>query len=133
MQVQEELVEAIKDAEDGLFQLKRARLLREVDSVAEGLSASVENAAEVEVEPLDLDEVEPESLEEEGSYYVGSKCKFRHTDGRWYDGIVVALDEPSFAKIAFLTPTSENMLVCGTFKDSFVGLKLAIDIDFGRM
>lgn len=65
---------------------------------------------EEKVEPLDPTYVEPELLEEK-CYSVGSKCRFRYKDGRWYNGQVVQLDN-SVAKISFLTPTSENMMVC---------------------
>uniref|UniRef100_A0A2N9F3G8 Tudor domain-containing protein n=1 Tax=Fagus sylvatica TaxID=28930 RepID=A0A2N9F3G8_FAGSY len=106
-QVYEELVQAIKDAEEGLFHLKRARLLREADSV---LHCSNHTSEAVKVEPLDPADVEPELLEEQ-SYLVGSRCRFRHTDGRWYNGQIVELDGSDSAKISFLTPTSENMLL----------------------
>lgn len=56
-------------------------------------------------------EVEPLEEEEERSYRVGSKCRFRYSDGRWYDGQVVALNGSDSVKISFLTPTSETMLV----------------------
>lgn len=105
--VYEELVQVIKDAEEGLFQLKRARLLREADSVLNGCNHKSED---VKVEPLDPADVEPEPLEEQ-SNLVGSKCRFRHSDGRWYNGQIVALDDSDSAKISFLTPISENMLV----------------------
>ncbi|KAK6116974.1 hypothetical protein DH2020_049349 [Rehmannia glutinosa] len=58
LSVHVELVQAIKDAEEGLFQLKRARLLREADSILEG-SLSSDN---VKVEPLDPTDVEAEPL-----------------------------------------------------------------------
>ncbi|KAK3210782.1 hypothetical protein Dsin_015488 [Dipteronia sinensis] len=109
--VHAELAQVIKDAEEGLFHLKRARLLREVDSVIHDCNTSVEYVKE---EPLDPNVVEPESLEEQ-SYSVGSKCRFRHTDGRWYDGLIVALEDSNSAKISFLIPTSENMLICKFF------------------
>ncbi|KAL5559626.1 hypothetical protein UlMin_035837 [Ulmus minor] len=111
LSVNEELVQAIKDAEEGLFHLKRARLLREVDSVLEGKGHAAE---EVKVVLLDPSDVEPEPVEGQ-SYNVGSKCRFRHTNGRWYNGQVVALDGSKSAKISFLTPTSENMLMCKFF------------------
>lgn len=110
MQVHEELVQAIKDAEEGLFHLKRARLLQEADSVLHNTNIFAE---EEKVEPLDPTDVEPEPLEEK-CYSVGSKCRFRNKDGRWYNGQVVQLDN-SVAKVSFLTPTAENMLVCMFF------------------
>jgi len=106
-QVHEELVQAIKDAEEGLFHLKRARLLQEADAVLHNTNIFAE---EEKVELLDPTDVEPEPLEEK-CHSVGSKCRFRHIDGRWYNGQVVQLDN-SMAKVSFLTPTSENMLVC---------------------
>lgn len=106
-QIYEELVQGIKDSEEGLFHLKRARLLREVDSALDGSSHSDED---VKPEPLQPEPLEPEPLEDH-NYSVGSKCRFRYTDGRWYNGQIVGLDSSNFAKISFLTPTSENMLV----------------------
>ncbi|KAL0327623.1 UNVERIFIED_CONTAM: Zinc finger CCCH domain-containing protein 18 [Sesamum angustifolium] len=111
LSVHVELVQAIKDAEEGLFQLKRARLLREADSV---LQASL-SSDDVKVEPLDPTDVEAEPLVDE-SYSVGSKCRFRHTDGRWYNGLIVGLEGSESAKISFLTPTSESMLMCKFFQ-----------------
>ncbi|CAL5379942.1 unnamed protein product [Camellia sinensis] len=106
-QVYEELVQAIKDVEQWLLQLKHARLLPEVDSV---LDSSKYVADDVKVEPLDPTQVKVEPLADL-SYSVGSKCRFRHTDGRWYDGLIFGLEGSNSAKISFLTPTSENMLV----------------------
>ncbi|MBA0745025.1 hypothetical protein Gogos_007616 [Gossypium gossypioides] len=107
--VHEELVEVIKETEEGLLNLKRARLLREADSA---LNVSNQAAVEeVKAEALDPDDVEVEPLKEDRSYQVGSKCRFRYSDGRWYDGQVVTLNGSGSAKISFLTPTSENMLV----------------------
>ncbi|KAB2080315.1 hypothetical protein ES319_A05G062800v1 [Gossypium barbadense] len=111
--VHEELVEVIKETEEGLLNLKRARLLREADSALNGSNqAAVE---EVKAEALESDDVEVEPLEEDRSYQVGSKCRFRYSDGRWYDGQVVTLNGSGSAKISFLTPTSENMLICKFF------------------
>lgn len=102
---------AIKEAEEGLLNLKRARLLREADSA---FNVSKQADEEVKAEALEPSDVEVEPLEEEKerNYRVGSKCRFRYNDGRWYDGQVVALNGSDSAKISFLTPTSENMLVC---------------------
>ncbi|KAG5563089.1 hypothetical protein RHGRI_005736 [Rhododendron griersonianum] len=111
LSVYEELVQAIKEAEEGLFHLKRARLLREADSI---LQDSKYSAEDVKAEPLDPAKVEAEPLEDEG-FYVGSKCRFRHTDGRWYNGLIIGQEGSDSAKISFLTPTSENMLICKFF------------------
>lgn len=103
---------AIKDAEEGLLHLKRARLLREVDSVVQFSKFTGED--DVKVEPLNPNKIEAEPLEEQQTYGVGSKCRFRHTNGRWYNGRIFGLDGSGHAKISFLTPTSENMLVCSS-------------------
>ncbi|PIN11900.1 putative RNA-processing protein, contains G-patch domain [Handroanthus impetiginosus] len=110
LSVHGELVQAIKDAEEGLFQLKKARLLREADSVLQGSP----NSDDVKVEPLDPKDAEAEPLVDQG-YFIGSKCRFRHTDGRWYNGVIVGLEGSNSAKISFLTPTSESMLICKFF------------------
>lgn len=107
--VREELLQAIRDAEEGLLHLKRSRLLKEADAML--LKQEPESIFEdVKVEPLDTRQVEPESLESE-DYYVGSKCRFRHTDGHWYNGRIVGLQGADSARISFLTPTSESKLV----------------------
>ncbi|KAM7459609.1 hypothetical protein LguiA_036603 [Lonicera macranthoides] len=112
LSVHEDLVQAIKDAEEGLFHLKRARLLQEADLA---LQSTNDNTAEdVKAEPIDPTEVEAEPLEDQ-SYSVGSKCRFRHIDGRWYNGLIVGLEGSNAAKISYLTPTSENMLMCKFF------------------
>lgn len=129
-QLHEEIVQAIKDAEEGLLHLKRARLLREADLVLDGSAHADED---VKVETLDPTDVEPEPLEEP-SYTVGSKCRFCHTDGRWYNGQVIGLDGSNSAKISFLTPTSENMLV-RTFTDplSILLIVIFVSIAFSVM
>eukprot|EP00850_Spirogloea_muscicola_P000342 SM000001S04744 [mRNA] locus=s1:1964784:1967555:- [translate_table: standard] len=53
---------------------------------------------------------------------LGSTCRFRHTDGRWYfgqriDGGQVAMQGPRKARVTFLHPTTEAMLRC-RFGDS---------------
>ncbi|XP_027081500.1 zinc finger CCCH domain-containing protein 18-like isoform X2 [Coffea arabica] len=103
--VQAELVQAIADVEEGLLHLKRARLLREADFVLQGPKGHVED---VKVESLDPNDVEVEPVVDQ-SYSVGSKCRFRHTDGRWYNGLILGLEGSNSAKISFLTPTSESV------------------------
>ncbi|CAI8596640.1 unnamed protein product [Vicia faba] len=110
LEVHEELVQAIKDAEEGLLHLKRSRLLSEVDALPHSTNIFAE---EEKVEPLDPADVELEPLGEK-CFSVGSKCRFRYKDGRWYHGQVLQLDN-SVAKISFLTPTSDNMLMCKFF------------------
>lgn len=124
------MVQAIKHAKEGIFELKRARLLREADTMLGNARNSVE---EVKVEPLasgdmkpqivDLTDVtpdiidltgdnpEPVPLEEDQQWCIGSKCRFQYNDQRWYDGEIVGLEGDMCAKLAFLIPTSEKMLV----------------------
>lgn len=97
VKVHEELVQAIKDSEDGLLELKRARLLREVDSIARGVS---DDSAREEVKPEPLGQNTETELLEEG-FSAGSKCRFRHRDGRWYDGRVLGIEDGSSASLIF--------------------------------
>jgi hypothetical protein len=108
LKVHEELLAAIKDAEEGLLHLKRSRLMKR-DEIFQNQEAAPQSP-EVAVEPLDPNDVEPEQLESH-DFSVGSKCRFRHKDGRWYNGCIIGLEGSSDARISFLTPTSENMLV----------------------
>lgn len=77
-----------------------------------GVYNPASNEEDVKVEPVVPDDAEEEPLEEEGqAFLVGAKCRFRHTDGRWYNGRIVGMDGSDSAKVSFLTPTSEKMLV----------------------
>uniref|UniRef100_A0A0D9YZJ1 Zinc finger CCCH domain-containing protein 18 n=1 Tax=Oryza glumipatula TaxID=40148 RepID=A0A0D9YZJ1_9ORYZ len=111
LEVHEELLAAIKDAEEGLLHLKRSRLVKQIDEIFPNQEPTSE-APEVAVDPPD--DVEPEPLEPQ-EFSVGSKCRFRHKDGRWYNGCVIGLEGSSDARISFLTPTSENMSMCKFF------------------
>lgn len=113
LEVHEELLAAIKDAEEGLLHLKRSRLVKQIDEIFPN-QESTSQAPEVAVEPLDPDDVEPEPLEPQ-EFSIGSKCRFRHKDGRWYNGCVIGLEGSRDARISFLTPTSENMSMCKFF------------------
>ncbi|KAH0466076.1 hypothetical protein IEQ34_006179 [Dendrobium chrysotoxum] len=110
--VLEELQMAIKDAEDGLLHLKRSRLLKEADTIFGQDFKSLEE--DVKVEPLDSKHSLLETYESE-TYSTGSRCRFRHSDGRWYNGRIVGLDGGNSARVSFLTPTSESMLMCKFF------------------
>lgn len=103
---------AIKDAEEGLLNLKRSRLLREADMIFSGQEAGLADV-DVKTESLDSREDKPEPLEPE-TYSLGSKWRFRHMDGRWYNGQIVGLEGAKSARISFLNPRSENMMVCTT-------------------
>lgn len=110
LSVHEELVLAIKDAEEGIFHLKRSRLWQEAD-----VMLSQSGCKDSQVEPLNCTSSTEVQPLEANIYSVGSTCRFRHTDGRWYHGRVVDKDGSSSAKVTFLTPTSDNMLVCKFF------------------
>ncbi|CAN1184900.1 Zinc finger CCCH domain-containing protein 18 [Linum perenne] len=140
LSIQEELVQSIKDAENRLLHLKRARLLRQVDEAAARQSSSQipkdvevvhiddtdgEAAAhqssnqigdDVEVVHIDDSDGEAEPVEEPDGFAVGSKCRFRFTNGRWYSGKIIEFEGSDVAKISFLTPTSDNMLMCKFFR-----------------
>ncbi|KAH7688245.1 CCCH zinc finger domain-containing protein [Dioscorea alata] len=111
--VHEELLAVIRDAEQGLLHLKRFRLLKEADAIFTR-QVAVSVSEDVKVEALDSAQVEPEPLESE-CYSIGSKCRFRHKDGRWYNGNIISFEGDSSARISFLNPTSESMLMCKFF------------------
>ncbi|CAN1184903.1 Zinc finger CCCH domain-containing protein 18, partial [Linum perenne] len=158
LSIQEELVQSIKDAENRLLHLKRARLLRQVDEAAARQSSSQipkdvevvhiddtdgEAAAhqssnqigdDVEVVHIDDSDGEAEPVEEPDGFAVGSKCRFRFTNGRWYSGKIIEFEGSDVAKISFLTPTSDNMLFSDKQKTFFnggivLGLALASGVD----
>lgn len=108
--VREELLQSIHETEEGILLLKRARLLREADDISSKLvdqpttRENYENLAgssQLELGPL-----------VSAQFHVGSKCRFLHPDdGHWYNGHIVELEEGALARVAFMNPTSENMLV----------------------
>lgn len=117
--VREELIASIRDAEDGLLHLKRSRLLRVVDEIAfgQGSESLFEDPKSEPSDPTE-DAIRPRESE---IFSVGSKCRFRYSDGRWYNGYLVGLEGPSSARISFLNPTSEKMLVRASFcRSSFL-------------
>lgn len=115
LKVHEELVVAIRDAEEGLLCLKRVRLMREADTIlAKQFTGSIIQDGpidqDVPVEPLNPSEAEIEELEMK-HFAMGSKCRFRYTDGRWYNGCVISQNDADSVKVSFLMPTTERMLV----------------------
>lgn len=83
--------------------------MKQVDDIFSNEEPASE-VTEVAAEPLDPDDVEPEPLVSHG-FSVGSKCRFRHNNGRWYNGCIIGFEGSTDARISFLTPTSENMAV----------------------
>eukprot|EP00252_Welwitschia_mirabilis_P002297 TRINITY_DN12209_c0_g1_i2.p1 TRINITY_DN12209_c0_g1~~TRINITY_DN12209_c0_g1_i2.p1 ORF type:complete len:512 (-),score=123.75 TRINITY_DN12209_c0_g1_i2:462-1997(-) len=109
--VREELVAGIQVAEGGLFQLKRARLLQEADSLI--MSSTQVASGNRTSEPSEPDHLEPEPEPLKApTFVVGSKCRFRYRDGRWYNGQVINVDDEDSVRVSFLTPTSESMQIC---------------------
>lgn len=111
LKVREELLMAVKGAEESLFQLKRARLLREVDVMVQQSNQQSElQPAEAASRSSPLNsEADPEGALQ--LFQAGSKCRFWHTDGRWYNGRIIRLEGGSVARVSFLTPTSEKLQV----------------------
>ncbi len=115
LKVREELLGAVKGAEESLLQLKRARLFREVEAMADlreaDGSSDPSEAADVSFQPatspcpVDTDAATPHP------FVVGGKCRFRHSDGRWYNGRIMSIDNDDVARLSFLYPTTENMQV----------------------
>ncbi|XP_024359042.1 zinc finger CCCH domain-containing protein 18 [Physcomitrium patens] len=115
--IREELQQAVKGAEESLLHLKRARLLREVDAMtqrqespSEGGQIEVADELPQSVSRSDMGDVVPPQ-----PFSVGSKCRFRHSDGRWYNGCILGMEDDSVARVAFLHPTSEKLQMCRFF------------------
>ncbi|GAB2222854.1 hypothetical protein Drorol1_Dr00016984 [Drosera rotundifolia] len=108
--VHEELVSAIVAAEEGLLSLRHARSGKKNDPQDQVF----EPYEDTEVESFEATIGGMETVDEE-SYSVGSKCRFQHTDGHWYGGQIIQLDGSGSAKLSFLRPTSESMLICKFF------------------
>lgn len=122
MKVHEELSAALKSAEESLLELKRSRLLREIDLVLD-VKANESKSHQIvfTVDSGDADSVA------EPPFLVGSKCRFRHGDGRWYYGQIMEFDHEGCARVSFLTPTTEKMQVL-TF-NWLVIVKICIKFD----
>lgn len=104
LEVHEELSAALKSAEESLLQLKRSRLLHEIDLVLDAKTTE----SSVGSKPVSDDL----SVRAESSLLAGSKCRFRHANGRWYYGQILEADREGFARVSFLTPTTEKMQMC---------------------
>ncbi|CAM8960517.1 unnamed protein product [Rhodiola kirilowii] len=135
LDIREELVQAIKHVKEGIFELKRARLLREADTMLGRARCSAEDV--VKVEPLGSGDVKPQpqivdltdGREEiidltddkaeplEGRRWcVGSKCRFQYNDQRWYDGEIVSLEgiEVPLTSLKNHVPTTWSQSLVGS-------------------
>lgn len=113
VKVHGELLQAVKGLEESLLHLKRARLFREVDAMAQQeVAAPVILSNEVTDNSIpSVPNSDPVDLNLPESFSVGSKCRFRHTDGRWYNGSIVNMESDYIARVSFLHPTSDKMKV----------------------
>eukprot|EP00249_Psilotum_nudum_P017515 c26365_g1_i1 orf=400-1947(-) len=107
LSVREELLAAIKVAEDSLLQLKRARLLREVDALSGSSSIGSEL---IKTKPNVTEDSTIQS--QKSTFVVGSKCCFRFSNGRWYNGQVIEFEGNGLARVSHLIPTTESMQIC---------------------
>lgn len=113
VKVHGELLQAVKGLEESLLHLKRARLFREVDAMAQQEVAApviLSNEGTDNLIPL-VPNSDPVDLNLPESFSVGSKCRFRHTDGRWYNGTIINMESDYIARVSFLHPTSDKMKV----------------------
>lgn len=151
LEVQGELVEAIKAAEESLLHIKRDSLLRSVDSLLKAAGAptgpegpqrhagpwhppgeGATSAGGIQDGPAapDADGTGGPALPPGGApggdLQVGARCRFRHRDGRWHVGHVLALEETPgaadgagmeaaavglTARVAFGAPTKDSLQV----------------------
>ena len=123
VKVHHELSTALKSAEESLLQLKRNRLLHEIDDVLNARANESAKNAKGTSEVLGVEITETtenreelksppsEALAIDSIFMVGSKCRFRYSDGRWYNGHIMGLENKGLARISFLTPTTEKMQV----------------------
>lgn len=89
--------------------MKRSRLLKQIDAAFPN-EEPARLPEDAKIEPTDPAEVEPEDLQEP-EFPIGSKCRFRHRDGRWYNGQILGFEGNGSAVVSFLNPISENMMV----------------------
>ncbi|KAH7426263.1 hypothetical protein KP509_11G092700 [Ceratopteris richardii] len=110
LEVHEELSAALKSAEESLLHLKKNRLLQEIDLALDVKAHEVDTAQTIsKAETSDL------SAEAENPFPIGSKCRFRHANGRWYYGQILEADDEGFVRVSFLMPTTEKMQMCKYF------------------
>lgn len=107
VEVHVELCAALKSAEESLLQLKRSRLLREIDVVLDARAS--ESKSTQEDSKVLSSEV---ALGGDSRFVSGSKCRFQYSDGRWYNGQIMEFDSEGLARVLFLTPTAEKMQIC---------------------
>ena len=122
MQIREELDQAVKGAEESLLHLKRARLIREVDAMAQPQEPPAE-AGKLETGNFEL--FQSADVAPPQPFPVNSMCRFRHSDGRWYNGCVLSMEDDSTARVTFLHPTSDKMQVWRSERKSWPFMELS--------
>lgn len=116
LKVKEELLACVKAAEESVFQLKRARLLQELDAISPAEEPEKFRPPGI-ANPTTTQDLNSSSAEgvsqlvQLSSITEGTVCRFRHTNGRWYNGKVCSVDKSGVARVFFLSPTNENMQV----------------------
>eukprot|EP00850_Spirogloea_muscicola_P008315 SM000044S15962 [mRNA] locus=s44:187504:190269:- [translate_table: standard] len=128
-EVLEELRSALQASEEGLGKLRQVQGVRRPAGqegktrIPHDLSRSHQSTDDDR--RCDLDRIASHALTSTSGERVGegsqrplsSNCRFRHTDGRWYfgqridEGGQVAMQGPRKARVTFLHPTTEAMLV----------------------
>jgi hypothetical protein len=90
--MQQQLEAAVQEMEQALLQLKRDRLLRQLDAMTGSSTAAAEHPSS-----------EP-AAEPPAAWESGQQCVFRSTDGRFYLGSIDRLDGET-AHLRFAIPT----------------------------
>ena len=87
--------------------MKRSRLLKELDKITSVYESDSLTGDQKNDNPVE----NAVTHQELNDLSVGSRCRFRYSDGRWYNGFVEGFEGAGSVRISFLNPTSEKMLV----------------------